>query len=316
MIRNHESIQCRVCAFTTAYNDAQALSRCLQAILAQSYEVLEILVIDNSPSPLLKYDEFERVQLYHCPENLGVARAFRLALEWSQNRSYDFLWSFDQDSEPAANCLEQLLVGFHKYHDPILFPIAQIAPLIVDTKTNRYLGGANFNQFRFQELSLQTTRSQLYVICDAPITSGCLIFMTAACRVQPPKDGLFIDGIDLDFGMKLRQIGFYSLTVFEAQMVHKLGEPLKISWGGKPRYIQNYSPLRSYYFFRNHTYLELLYSEGIFNRILAFLYRLNCLLKELVSTLLYRPYKLAKCQAALLGTYHGVIGRLSEIDKN
>ena len=316
MIKNNEPIQYRVCAFTTAYNDAQALSRCLQAILAQSYDVLEILVIDNSPSPLLKYDDFERVQSYHCPENLGVAGAFRLALGWSQSRSYDFLWSFDQDSEPADNCLEQLLFGFHQHHDPVLFPIAQVAPLILDTRTNRYVGGATFNRFRFQELNLRTTTSQLYVKCDAPITSGCLISMAAACRVQPPKDGLFIDGIDLDFGMKLRQIGFYSLIVFEAKMVHKLGEPLKIFWSGKSRYIQNYSPLRSYYFFRNHTYLELLYSAGLFNRTLAFVYRLNCLLKELVSTILYRPYKLAKCQAALLGTYHGLIGRLNEIDKN
>lgn len=316
MIENNGPIQYRVCAFTTAFNDAQALVRCLQAILAQSHDVLEILVIDNSPAPLLKYDDFERVKFYNHPENLGVARAFRLALEWSQSHNYDFLWAFDQDSEPAADCLKKLLAGFHKYHDPVLFPIAQIAPLIVDARANRYLIGANFNRFRFQEISLQTVTSQLCVRCDAPITSGCLISTAAACRVQPPKDGLFIDGVDLDFGMKLRQIGFYSLTIIEAKMAHRLGEPLQIYWRGKPRYIQNYSPLRSYYLFRNHTYLELLYSTGIFNKTLAFLHRLNCLLKELVATLLYRPCKLVKCQAVLLGTYHGVIGRLREIDKS
>lgn len=316
MIRNNKTFQYRVCAFTTAYNDAQALSRCLQAILAQSCDVLEILVIDNSPFPLLKYDKFERVQSYHCPENLGVAGAFRLALSWSQSRNYDFLWSFDQDSEPADNCLEQLLFGFHQHHDSLLFPIAQVAPLILDARTNRYVGGATFNRFRFQELNLQTATFQPYVKCDAPITSGCLISIAAACRVHPPETGLFIDGVDLDFGMRLRQIGFYNIIFFEAEMVHKLGEPLEIFWRGKSRYIQNYSPLRSYYFFRNHTYLELLYSMGFFNRILTFLHRLNCLLKELVSTLLYRPRKLAKCQAALLGTYHGFIGHLIKIDDN
>lgn len=305
----------RVGAFLTAYKDETAARCCLQAILKQTHPVADILVIDNSPVSVLAATALENAQILHCPENLGVSGAFRQALEWSQQKGYDFLWGFDQDSEPAPDCLEQLLVGYVRYHDPEKLPIGQVAPLVWDTATGRYIGGANYKEFRFQELGVQPGSSQGYQECASPITSGCLIALAAARQVRSPNPALFMDGVDLDYGLSMQQSGFRSLIVYKANMQHHLGDPLKITWLGRPRFIQNYSPLRTYYFYRNHCYLELAYAVGRVNRGMALLHRLKCVAKELVSTLLYRPRKLAKSRACLLGSYHGLIGRLGKLER-
>ncbi len=97
-----------VAAYITAYEDAEALHACLTAIKAQSYPVQQMVVVDNSPERSLlapQYQSDPTILVWFHPENIGIAGGLKLAIAWALQQGYDFLWTFDQDSVPAPDCL-------------------------------------------------------------------------------------------------------------------------------------------------------------------------------------------------------------------
>jgi len=95
-------------------------------------------------------------------------------------------------------------------------------------------------------------------------------------------------------------------------MHHDFGNPIQVKFGNKYRYIQQYSALRHYYICRNHTYLEIRYAQG-FYRFTSFIRRIKYLLSSLFWIVIYgHESKYIKIWACLLGTYHGLQGKLGK----
>ncbi|HEY9877261.1 MAG TPA: hypothetical protein V6D29_02335, partial [Leptolyngbyaceae cyanobacterium] len=146
-------------------------------------------------------------------------------------------------------------------------------------------------------------------------TSGSLISIEASKQVDLPRMDLFIDGVDLDYGLQLRKQGCHNIVVYDARMNHHLGEPMLVRLLGKSFHIHNYSPLRFYYFYRNHTFLEIQNAQSSSAKVLALLNRLKCMTRTLISTGLFRERKMARMAACVLGTYHGLRGVLGKREK-
>ena len=135
-----------------------------------------------------------------------------------------------------------------------------MAPTAIDARTGQTVKPSLFLGDRFRGF-LPDNPTVPYE-CDAPITSGALVWLKTVDRVKPPDIGLFIDGIDLDYGLRLRQAGFHNVVVPGAAMYHRFGVPFQVELFGKKKAFQLYAPLRYYYICRNHTYLELQHSKG------------------------------------------------------
>ena len=298
----------RVAAYITAYKDEESVKKCLQGIKQQSYLVEKVFILDNSPVPIVS-PENNYLIIEHCPENLGIGAGLAMALAWAIEAEYDFLWSFDQDSYPTQNCLEILLSS---YQELVLanYSIGIIAATPIDTKSKQTIGGAIFNGKKFVEEKPDSKTEACE--CDALITSGSLISLLAAQTIAPPKTELFIDGIDLEYGMRLKKKGFHNFIVSQAIMYHKFGNPIVVNLLKKKKTIHQYSALRRYYICRNHTYLETRYAQG-WHRIISTLERLKFMLKQIAAILIYNPEQtLTKVWACLIGTYDGLIGKLGK----
>lgn len=123
---------------------------------------------------------------------------------------------------------------------------------------------------------------------------------------------LFIDGIDFDYGMRLKQKDFYNFIVPQAIMHHDFGNPIQVSFLVKKKTIHQYSALRRYYICRNHTYLETRYVQG-WHRFTTSLRRLKSMFKQIAAILIYDSEQtLTKVWACCLGTYDGLIGKLGK----
>jgi len=86
-------------SYITAYKDYAAVYKCIQAISKQSYQVIAVLVLDNSPVSIIhKYDS---IVVSHHPENIGIGEGLMIGIRWAISQGYEFLWVFDQDSVPA-----------------------------------------------------------------------------------------------------------------------------------------------------------------------------------------------------------------------
>ncbi|MBW4690869.1 MAG: glycosyltransferase family 2 protein [Lyngbya sp. HA4199-MV5] len=299
-----------VIAYITAYEDEIALNACVAALRSQTYSIQHILIVDNSRQPLQLAEANhtdDRIIIWHHPENIGIAGGMALATQWAVQHEYDFLWTFDQDSAPASDCLENLLRAYSDLATED-YAIGMMAPTAIDARTGQIVKPSRFLGDRFRGF-LPNNPIAPYE-CDAPITSGALVWLKTVDRVEPPDTRLFIDGIDLDYGLRLRQAGFQNLVVPGATMYHRFGVPFQVELFGKKKAFQLYAPLRYYYICRNHTYLELRHSKG--------LYRLTCSLRRvkfLVMTLLKivafdSGEKWRKAIACLVGTYHGFLGKI------
>jgi rhamnosyltransferase len=304
----------RILAYITAFCDQASLERCIGSIRHQTITVDQILVIDNSPHSLLKdHGLKEFMTVLHCPENIGVGGGVEVAVRVAIHGSYDLLWLLDQDSQPEMVCLENLVTAFRKYCRQYDVQVGIVAPRIVDECMGRELGCAKFIRYRFKENQLDW-QGKLWVECDAPIISGSLVSVAAAKIVGFPRSDLFIDGVDLDYGLRFRKAGFYNFIISNAILYHHLGTPLAIEYGNQKRFIHNYSVDRTYYYYRNHTYLEVEYAKSYYF-VMVVAYRFKLMVKDIALTILYRDRKLNRIYACCLGTLHGFQGKLGKLKK-
>lgn len=312
----------KICAYITAYQDNDAVITCVNSLKNQTYPIDKIFIIDNSKISelVVTYHDSDFVIVEHHPENIGIASGLNIGVSWAINEGYDFIWTFDQDSQPSPETLEALLFYFSKLHSNDE-PIGIIAPVSIDKKSNQELEGALFGQYHFVPISsyfnknLREFYNRDYYDCDIVITSGSLVNLKAAKNVALPNKDLFIDSVDWDYCMKFRDAGYRVVVASSAVMIHNFGnyvtEHQNFNKTTMPVY--NYSPLRYYYTSRNHTYIETRLAYRHKALWLSVLFRCKRLLKNIIKIVLYEPdQKISKVCACFIGTCHGFIARLGK----
>ena len=99
----------KVAAYITAYQDSEALEKTIATIQKQSYKISKIFIVDNSTEPIISATQYQDTIIEYHPENIGVDGGLNISLKWAIEQEYDFLWLFDQDSQPLTDSLEILL---------------------------------------------------------------------------------------------------------------------------------------------------------------------------------------------------------------
>jgi rhamnosyltransferase len=91
---------------------------------------------------------------------------------------------------------------------------------------------------------------------DVPyaVTSGNLVRASVFQEIGPYDAGFFIDCIDFDFCLRVRQRGHRIVRIGEALMQHQLGETATLPRPAR-RFYARHPPVRRYYMFRNYLYL-------------------------------------------------------------
>jgi rhamnosyltransferase len=310
----------KVAAYITAYQDKEAIQKCLACIFSQTHSVDRIFVIDNSPK-LLDFSSLksEKIIIEHHPENIGISGGLSIGIEWAIENKYDFLWTFDQDSEPLPETLETLIY-YYKKLNTTESPIGIIAPLSIDIQSNQELEGAIWGEYKFvpasvyKNYNLRDFYHKDFYECDIVITSGSLVNLEAAKNVESPNKELFIDAVDWDYCMKMRSKSYCVVVVAKSIMYHNFGSYKEDHLQANNLIpIYTYSALRYYYTLRNHTFVEtrLAYQSGSLH--LSILFRIKALIKKVIKILLYDQEKVVfKIYACIAGTIDGIIGNLGK----
>ena len=128
--------------------------------------------------------------------------------------------------------------------------VAAVGPRYTDARHN------NPPPFiRFEGLRLVRCRQhghESVVAVDYLVSSGCLMPMRTLAEVGDMNADLFIDYVDIEWGLRAKSRGYQSFGAFDATMTHHLGED-PLSWFG--RSVPLHSPTRHYYLFRNAVWL-------------------------------------------------------------
>lgn len=99
------------------YNRLGLLKKCLEALLAQTYALKHIYVVNNgSTDDTYEYLEemkfkHDEVVPIHLKNNLGGAGGFNRGLKnFIKNSDSDYVWVMDDDTIPTTTALEKLLI--------------------------------------------------------------------------------------------------------------------------------------------------------------------------------------------------------------
>jgi rhamnosyltransferase len=240
-----------VCALIVTYQpDHAVLQRLVKSIDPQ---VGAVVVVDNTDddraAPVL--EALPGVgAILRQPENIGLAAAQNIGIEWARTHRFDYVLLLDQDSMPHDGMVEALLTAFA--HLSSTAKVAAVGPQFRDLRESQ---GAPFVRLGFPfNRKIHGKDDQDIVKCDFLISSGMLVPLPVIDRVGTMNEALFIDNVDLEWGFRAQAMGYGLYGICAATMYHQLGDSRHALPFDVGRIVVH-GPVRLYYMMRNRVSL-------------------------------------------------------------
>jgi rhamnosyltransferase len=281
------------------YNpDAGRVSKLIWNLLRASAAVV---VVDNSDQlPFAGVIEHPDYTLVALGENVGIARAQNIGVKQALAFNADVIVLFDQDSEPCANYLEDIVSGL----DAGLPTVA--APVCIDRQTGSSLPSFRLSRFGRTTKVYADERKLPYPV-DLVIASGAAATAATFLQVGYMDESLFIDFVDFEWCMRCRKQRVPIRVVPVARLQHSIGDET-LRFG--PVRGALHSPSRTYYKVRNAI---LLFRKPV----VPFLFALSSTIHALafaVAVLVVADRRGEYAQMVVTAIWHafaGVSGKLS-----
>lgn len=275
-----------------AYNpEIELLIKNAKAAISQ---VDEILIVNNSNYDInLDIYNIGNINIINNNSNLGISKALNIGIDYAKEHNYDYVLLLDQDSTLTDNFIKNMLDGF-KQQD-----VCMICPNVVyiDGKNNKI----NENM-KFEEIELG-------------ITSGSLLNMNVLNQIKFENniifnEDFFIDYVDFDFSLTIRNKGYLILRCNESKLYHRLGNVKTYRFANLEVHPTNHNYIRRYYITRNRMYMWKKYvisnSKFVIKDIIRFIY-------EIILIILFEDNKLKKLKSVIRGLEDFLCGKVGGI---
>lgn len=226
----------------------------LHRLLGSVYEqVSEVIIVDNGPDEevgaWLKTAALPRQPRYVALcDNRGVGAAQNVGIRLAVQAGASHVVLLDQDSAPEAGMVAQLLQG----EDDLLsrgVQVAAVGPQLYDESS-----GTPFRFIQFAwGIKRRVDSSRVngdWVETHHLVASGTMVRASVFEQVGLMREDLFIEYVDVEWGLRARSKGLRSFGIKRAKMLHNLGDrSASVLFGLKS--VPLHSPLRHYYTVRN-----------------------------------------------------------------
>lgn len=262
------------------YNpDIERLKKNIVSIYPQ---IKKLYLVDNNSE---NYDEIKKVVdgyseivLIKNNENYGVAKALNQIMEAASLSGCQWNVLLDQDSIVPENYIEIFKEAKNNLKGK---NIAILCPLIDDLNS------------KVNDLNMVSE----YQYIDFCITSGSINNVDIWKEMGGFDEKLFIDGVDLDYCLRLIKNNYEIVRVNTVSIKHEIGKIKSIKFLGKNFESFNHSPFRKYYIARNIFYLDIKHKGKISPSTLA------RFIKQICLVLFIDDNKWKKIKALLKGMY-------------
>ncbi|MEJ5086247.1 MULTISPECIES: glycosyltransferase family 2 protein [Brucella] len=286
--------------------DLETLEKVIAAVLPQ---VDRLIVVNNGNEENIQKwlsMQSESIEYISLGDNFGIAKAQNVGISRAKKYGSEYVLLLDQDSIPGAGMVETLkAAAIEKQMNGIA--VACLGPRYDDPRQHNAIPFIRIAGYRVQRQSCSVENDVVNV--DYLIASGSLIPIDTINQIGGMNEDLFIDYVDIEWGLRAQKNGFQSFGVCSALMKHQLGEEPLLFFG---RHVPVHNPLRHYYHFRNAVWLykqDWLRSEWK----VVDAYRLGR--KFVFYSLITKP-RLKHLSMMSLGIYHGILNRMGRLDQN
>lgn len=295
-----------LCAIIVTFNPD--ISLLLRNTNSLKHSVDKIFIIDNTPNPivLLEIKNEHSIELISLGKNLGIAKAQNIGIQHAIERGCDKFIFLDQDSSISSDSI-RLLLNEKETIEQAGIKIAAIGPTFIDIKSGEQSKGIVHNFLKLKRIDISRHKTPVKV--DYIISSGSLIEKNAIDDIGFMDDRLFIDWVDIEWGLRAKSKGYSIFQSPNAEMHHSIGDrSIKIL----NRSFNIHNRTRNYYIIRNATYLLRKKHMGTSWRSIT-LFKIPLYL--MFYTLTDKAPQLA-FNVLVRGVYHGLTGKIGEIPCN
>lgn len=289
------------------------LHELIAVLQSTATQVDEVVVVDNTPTPNSSLLDccpgLSNLHLVTLGDNLGIAHANNIGIEWAYERKADYLLLLDQDSKPSPGMVDLLMRNLATENINKL-KVAAVGPAFDDPRTGvrSYFVVSRFGfPFRYRPEKKHAPKALVNV--SFLISSGTLIPMRAILAIGGKRSNYFIDHVDTEWCLRARAGGYKLVGEHSALMEHSLGDNVKRIWFFYKRSVAYHTPLRDYYMFRN----TLLMLHDVNLSLIWRLFLLSRLVQFSLYFLIFARYRRERLSLMSLGIYHGLMrisGRL------
>lgn len=288
-----------ICAVVITYHPDIKLRERIEQI---RHQVDKLLIIDNNSESecidmIQGISKDLDVDVILNESNLGVAEALNQGFKYAKRFGGRYSWvlTLDQDTSCYPSLVEQLIMAYEAC--PFRSEVGIIGTNYQEKTTGRILHQKTQAEENWEEVQ------------NLP-TSGCIVSLGVFSEVGDFRRDLFIDYVDTEYCMRLRDKGYRVLISLKIGMIHPLGY-YRVSklhqWIRGSSMITNYPPIRHYYWTRNG--LTLIFEN--FRRDISWslnqAYYLFC--RRIITVLLFEDKKIIKIGNIALGVWHAVLSR-------
>ena len=273
----------KVASIVVTYNRLYLLQECICSLRNQTYEQMQIIVVNNGSTDGTSEWLKKQTDLFVIEqENLGGAGGFYAGLKYACEHGYEYSWIMDDDVVAENNALEKLIqaaqIGMEGFLCSRVLDMSgeQCNVPKVSTakskKTGELLWGEQLNK-RLLRVDITSFVSVLF--------KNTTIF-----KVGLPYKEYFIWGDDTEFTSRISR-QFPSYMVIDSMVIHKRKNQgvLSLFTESDKNRMYNY-----FYFYRNSIHCQ----HSLIRKLTLLLYGIYQLLKLLICGKFYAAYIICK----------------------
>ncbi len=214
-----------VVTVVVTYNRLNLLKECLDALLVQSYERQQILVVDNASTDGTQdyvseiSEKKHNVIYYRLEKNIGGAGGFHEGMKKAMQLEADWVWLMDDDTIPEADALTELCEAITKIEEPIGYLSSNVYAL------NQ--GMMNTPRMKFSQKGINGYSDWNEKLADSLVkvhtATFCSIFICSDAieKVGYPIKSYFIWGDDTEYTLRLSKYYGQGWLAGKSKVLHK-----------------------------------------------------------------------------------------------
>jgi rhamnosyltransferase len=236
-----------ICAIIITYNpEIEKFKKTIESVAARDQT---IVIVDNGSRLQNTISEIAKIHnavFVPLPDNEGIAFAQNVGITYAMKNEYRYIFLMDQDTIIPNNGISTLLRTYSDLEQAGR-KIGSLGYAYKNTHSNQLSQIWRSNGTRLKKENIDLNRQKIFEV-DFTIASGSLISSETLRKVGLMNVDLFIDLVDVEWGLRAQSLGYKNFQSFEKIMEHSLGSKTKTILR-ESRTI--HQPIRNYYIIRN-----------------------------------------------------------------
>jgi rhamnosyltransferase len=261
-----------------------------------------VTIVDNTPGlaaeAVFRELHLTNMEVWRNGKNVGLASALNQGVRRAFDLGYSWALLLDQDTLVDSTLIQGLIDAYKTY------PRSHMTGLIAGNARSKVSG---------RLAQAFCCGGQAAIEVKTVTTSGSLLSLSVFNRIGPFREDFFIEGIDLEYCLRIRKHGLNILCTREPLMTHVGGRGIEQQLLTRKVLIADHDPWRYYLMVRNFVCILKSYvrHEPLWVAATVVSYG-----KLIVKVVLFERNKIRKIYAMMRGLAHGLGGKIENNEQD